>query len=88
VATLGAERINHEVNDAFPADVGKMAACDPEAAIWVVLTRADARASSRRCSIRLVDNYVSRRLTAGIPPEQAPVGYSGSVDGLHRDASP
>jgi hypothetical protein len=41
VVTLEAERINHDVNEAVPEDFEKMAACDPEEAIWVVLGRAD-----------------------------------------------
>ena len=41
VVTLEAERINHDVNEAVPEDFDKMAACDPEEAIWVVLGRAD-----------------------------------------------
>jgi hypothetical protein len=42
VVALEAERINHDVNEAVPADFDKMAACDPEEAIWVVPTIADA----------------------------------------------
>lgn len=41
VAALEGERINHDVNEAVPADFDKMAACDPDESIWVVLTRAD-----------------------------------------------
>jgi hypothetical protein len=42
VVALEAERINHDVNEAVPADFDKMAACDPEEAIWVVPIIADA----------------------------------------------
>jgi hypothetical protein len=42
VVALEAERINHDVNEAVPADFDKMAACDPQEAIWVVPTIADA----------------------------------------------
>ncbi|WP_318566957.1 hypothetical protein [Salinigranum marinum] len=35
VVTLEAERVNHDVRRAVPADYDKMAACDPEDAIWV-----------------------------------------------------
>jgi DNA helicase HerA-like ATPase len=40
VVALEAERINHDVSEAVPADFDKMAACDPEAAIWIVLSRS------------------------------------------------
>ncbi|WP_435078862.1 ATP-binding protein [Halococcus sp. AFM35] len=39
VVTVEIERINHDVHEAVPADYDKMAACDPEEAIWVVMTR-------------------------------------------------
>ncbi|EMA52078.1 hypothetical protein C450_11858 [Halococcus salifodinae DSM 8989] len=39
VVTVEAERINHDVHTAVPDDFDKMAACDPEEAIWVVMTR-------------------------------------------------
>ncbi|QOS10739.1 uncharacterized protein HfgLR_02950 [Haloferax gibbonsii] len=42
VVTLEAERVNNDLLTAVPEDFDKMAACDPEAAIWVVKNRADA----------------------------------------------
>ncbi|WP_273837620.1 hypothetical protein [Halococcus sp. PRR34] len=39
VVAVEAERINHDVSEAVPSDFDKMAACDPAAAIWVVMTR-------------------------------------------------
>ncbi|WP_255198499.1 hypothetical protein [Halorarius litoreus] len=44
VATLEAERINNDRADAIPSDFDLMAACDPEAAWWIVKTRADGHA--------------------------------------------
>ncbi len=41
VVALEAERINNDVAEAVPADFDKMAACDPDEAIWVVLSRSD-----------------------------------------------
>ncbi|MFD1588105.1 type IV secretory system conjugative DNA transfer family protein [Halorientalis brevis] len=41
VVTVEAERINNDVNRAVPEDYDKMAACDPNEAIWVVMTRGD-----------------------------------------------
>lgn len=41
VVAVEAERINNDVTRAVPEDYDKMAACDPEEAIWVVLSQAD-----------------------------------------------
>ncbi|WP_049979527.1 type IV secretory system conjugative DNA transfer family protein [Halolamina rubra] len=41
VAALEAERINNDRGEAIPSDFDKMAACDPEAAWWLVKTRGD-----------------------------------------------
>jgi len=41
IVTAEVERINHDVRRAVPADFDKMAACEPEAAIWVVMKQAD-----------------------------------------------
>jgi hypothetical protein len=41
VVTLEAERVNHDVRRAAPADYDKMAACDPEDAIWVCSTQKE-----------------------------------------------
>lgn len=40
VVTVEVERINHDVARAVPEDYDKMAACDPEEAIWVVMTQS------------------------------------------------
>ncbi|WP_139203456.1 ATP-binding protein [Halorientalis persicus] len=37
-----AERLNNDSHEAIPADYDKMAACEPEEAIWATLTRTDA----------------------------------------------
>ncbi|WP_225316345.1 MULTISPECIES: hypothetical protein [Haloferax] len=42
VVTLEAERANHDILTGVPEDYDKMAACDPEAAVWVVKNRSDA----------------------------------------------
>lgn len=41
VVTLEAERINNDVGEAVAADFDKMAALEPEEAIWVVPSRSD-----------------------------------------------
>ncbi|GGL34310.1 hypothetical protein GCM10009037_17400 [Halarchaeum grantii] len=40
VVTVEVERINHDVRRAVPDDYDKMAACNPEEAIWVVMTQS------------------------------------------------
>lgn len=42
VVTLEAERLNHDVNTGVPSDYDKMAACNPEAAIWITMSRTAA----------------------------------------------
>jgi len=42
VIAIEAERINHDARKAIPEDFDKMAACDPEEAIWIVTRQADA----------------------------------------------
>lgn len=42
VATLEAERSNHDIRRAVPSDFDKMAACDPDHAIWLVKNRGGA----------------------------------------------
>jgi len=39
VVALEAERVNHDYREAVPADFDKIAACDVEEAIWVVMSR-------------------------------------------------
>jgi hypothetical protein len=41
VVALEAERINNDVAAAVPADFDKMAACEPDEAIWITLSRSD-----------------------------------------------
>jgi hypothetical protein len=36
--TLEAERVNNDLQRAVPADFDKMAACDPDEAIWVAMS--------------------------------------------------
>jgi DNA helicase HerA-like ATPase len=40
VVAIEAERVNHDVIRAVPDDFDKMAACDPEEAIWIVMSGA------------------------------------------------
>jgi len=40
VVTVEAERVNHDVSRAVPEDFDKMAACEPEESIWVVMTQS------------------------------------------------
>jgi hypothetical protein len=40
--TVEVERVNNDLADAAPSDYDKMAACDPDEAIWVVMANRDA----------------------------------------------
>lgn len=42
VVTVEVERLNHDVIQAVPNDFDKMAACEPEEAIWLVMSRTAA----------------------------------------------
>jgi hypothetical protein len=41
VVTLEAERVNHDVRTGVPADYDTMVDCEPEAAIWVAMSRQE-----------------------------------------------
>ncbi|WP_435365809.1 ATP-binding protein [Haloarchaeobius sp. DYHT-AS-18] len=41
VLAVEVERINHDLRRSAPDDYDKMAACEPEEAIWIVMTHAD-----------------------------------------------
>jgi hypothetical protein len=40
--TVEVERVNNDLAEAAPSDYDKMAACDPDEAIWVVMSNRDA----------------------------------------------
>ncbi|MFD1514379.1 ATP-binding protein [Halomarina rubra] len=42
VATVEVERVNNDLRRAAPADFDKIADCEPEEAIWIVMNRKDA----------------------------------------------
>jgi hypothetical protein len=42
VLTIEAERVNHDVAEAAVTDFDKMAACEPDDALWVVTSQSDA----------------------------------------------
>jgi hypothetical protein len=42
VVTMEVERINHDTRRAVPSDFDKMAACNPERAIWLAMSHSDA----------------------------------------------
>ena len=39
IVTVEAERVNHDIKRAVPEDFDKMAACEPEEVIWIVMSR-------------------------------------------------
>jgi len=44
IVAVEVERINNDLREAAPADFDKMAACTPESAIWIVMSKADGHA--------------------------------------------
>lgn len=42
VVTVEAEQVNHDLRRGAPANFDKMAACDPEEAIWVAMSHSEA----------------------------------------------
>jgi hypothetical protein len=42
IVTMEVERINHDTRRAVPEDFDKMAACEPEEAIWMAMSHAEA----------------------------------------------
>jgi DNA helicase HerA-like ATPase len=65
------ERVNHDLRRAAPDDFDKMADCDVEEAIWVVLTRSDAHAVLQALNDPLDgDVRVEKTYSENTPPQQ------------------
>jgi len=81
VVTLEAERVNHDVNEAVPADYDKMAACDPEAAIWITKDQGTAHQVLERLNeggdgeVRVEKSY-----SESTPPQQFRLDEPGCTD--------
>jgi hypothetical protein len=68
------ERINHDVAEAVPADYEKMAACDPEHAIWLVTTQS----AGHKVLQALNDSgHVEKTYADTTPPQQFRIDEPG-----------
>jgi hypothetical protein len=67
VVCVEVERVNNDLAEAAPADYEKMAACNPEEAIWVVMTQADGHAVLRTLNR---SGHVEKTYADTTPPHQ------------------
>mgnify|MGYP006282560217 FL=1 len=66
-----AERINNDVARAVPVDFDKMAACDVDEAIWVVMKQADGHAVLQALNDPLEgEPRVTKTYAKTTPPQQ------------------
>jgi DNA helicase HerA-like ATPase len=78
VATLEAERVNHDINEAVPADYDKMAACDPEAAVWVTKGQGEGHEVLERLNDPADGTVrVEKTYSESTPPQQFRIDESG-----------
>ncbi|ELY45364.1 hypothetical protein C495_08160 [Natronorubrum sulfidifaciens JCM 14089] len=72
------ERINNDVHRAVPDDYDKMAACDPEDAIWVVMKQADGHKILSALNDPLEgDPRVEKTYAKTTPPQQFRIDTPG-----------
>ncbi|WP_226007463.1 ATP-binding protein [Natrinema salinisoli] len=78
IVTAEVERINHDIGRAVPDDFDKMAACDPEAAIWVVMKQADGHRLLSALNDPLEgDPRVEKTYAKTTPPQQFRIDTPG-----------
>ncbi|AQL44474.1 hypothetical protein BV210_04850 [Halorientalis sp. IM1011] len=78
VVAVEAERINHDVTRAVPEDYDKMAACEPDDAIWVVLSQSaghDVLAALNEPADG--DARVEKTYSSTTPPQQFRIDQPG-----------
>jgi hypothetical protein len=81
VMTLEAERVNHDINEAVPADYDKMAACEPEAAIWLAKSRSEAHDILAALNDPPEgEPRVEKTYSESTPPQQFILGEPGCTD--------
>ncbi|WP_161991502.1 ATP-binding protein [Natronorubrum aibiense] len=78
IVTAEVERINNDVHRAVPDDYDKMAACDPEEAIWVVMKQADGHKVLSALTDPLEgDPRVEKTYAKTTPPQQFRIDTPG-----------
>ena len=81
VVTAEVERINNDVREAVPADFDKMADCDPETAIWIVMTQSDGHAVLDALTDPADgDPRVEASYASTTPPQQFRIDAAGLTD--------
>lgn len=78
VVTVEVERINHDLRRATPEDFDKMAGCDPDEAIWVVMTQSAAHDVLQALNDPLDGPVrVEKTYAATTPPQQFQIDTPG-----------
>jgi hypothetical protein len=78
VVTVEIERINNDSRRAVPADFDKMAACDPEEAIWIVMSRKAGHAVLQALNDPLEGaQRVEKTYSENTPPQQFRIDTPG-----------
>ncbi|MEF8801334.1 MAG: DUF87 domain-containing protein [Halolamina sp.] len=81
VVTLEAERVNHDINEAVPADYDKMAARDPEAAIWITKGQVEGHEVLQRLNDPADGEVrVEKTYSESTPPQQFRIDEPGCTD--------
>jgi hypothetical protein len=81
VVTLEAERINNDTGEAVPSDFDKMAACEPEEAIWIVMNRKGGHRVLRALNDPLDgDPRVEKTYSENTPIQQYNIDTAGCTD--------
>lgn len=71
VVTLEVERVNNDYHRAVPADFDKMAACEPEEAIWIVMSRTDGHQILEALNDPIEgETRVEKSYSQNTPPQQ------------------
>lgn len=78
VVAIEVERINNDYHRAIPDDFDKMAACDPEEAIWIVMSRKDGQTVLEALNDPIEGpQRVSKSYSPNTPPQQYTIDTPG-----------
>jgi len=81
VLTIEVERINHDTRRAVPDDYDKMAACDPDHAIWVAMSHTDAHEILAALNDPLEGKpRIKKTYSEGTPTQSVRVDQPGFTD--------
>jgi len=78
VVTLEVERVNNDIHRAVPDDFDKMAACEPDEAIWIVMSRKDGHEVLSALNDPLAGGpRVEKIYSQNTPPQQFKIDTPG-----------